>query len=215
MRDLSSPTAAPRSRRPRRGRRGFTLIEAALATVIIGTGVLAIVAAQQAYHQKNDWAQRSGTAMLLANELREMTLALPAHDPATQLDNLGPEANEIIGVTPDVTLFDDLDDFAGNVDPATARGPGTLFNPPINALRQVIPGDDMTNWTQEIRVERVWQGFVAAPTSGTLPGLNVLDDSVTGDRTIVRVTVSVLYQGPNDAQPLEVTSLSWLVPDPL
>ncbi|MEM6333369.1 MAG: prepilin-type N-terminal cleavage/methylation domain-containing protein [Planctomycetota bacterium] len=214
MRDLSFQTAT-RQRRPRRGRRGFTLIEAALATVIIGTGVLAIVAAQQAYHQKNEWAQRSGTAMLLANEIREMTLALPAHDPATQLANLGPEANEIIGVTPDVTLFDDLDDFAGAVDPASGRGPGTLFNPPINALRQVIPGDDMAQWTQEIVVERVWQGFVAAPSSGTLPALNVLEDTATGDRTIVRVTVRVLHQGPNDPQPLEVTSLSWLVPDPL
>ena len=32
-----------------RNQRGFTLIEAALATVIIGTGVLAIVLAQQAF----------------------------------------------------------------------------------------------------------------------------------------------------------------------
>ena len=64
------------SRRHRRDA-GFTLIEAALTTVIIGTGVLAIVGAQQAYHQKNAWAQRTGTAMLLANEIREMTMPLP------------------------------------------------------------------------------------------------------------------------------------------
>ncbi|MEM0915413.1 MAG: hypothetical protein AAGB29_05390 [Planctomycetota bacterium] len=200
------------ARRRRDG--GFTLIEAALATVIIGTGVLAIVAAQQAYHQKNQWAQKSGTAMLLANEMREMTLALPAHDPATQLSNLGPEANEIVGATPDVTLFDDLDDFAGSVDLATGRGPGTLFNPPINALRQVIPGNDMAQWTQHIKVERVWEGYVAAPESGTLPGLNVLDDAATGDRTIVRVTVDIQHTPPGEAAQT-ITSLTWLVPDPL
>ena len=41
--------------------RGFTLIEAALTTAIVGTGVLSIMAAQQAYLRKNDWAQRAGT----------------------------------------------------------------------------------------------------------------------------------------------------------
>jgi hypothetical protein len=213
----SPPQLASSRRRPtRRCRRdaGFTLIEAALATVIIGTGVLAIVAAQQAYHQKNHWAQKSGTAMLLANEMREMTLALPAHDPATYLDNLGPEANEIVGVAADVTLFDDLDDFAGLVDAATGRGPGTLFNPPINALRQVIPGDDMAQWTQHIKVERVWQGYLAAPSSGTLPALNVLEDAASGDQTVVRITVDVFHQPPNTPDPQLITSLSWIVPDP-
>lgn len=213
MRVFNRQIMKSRNRQMRR-QAGFTLIEAALATVIIGTGVLAIVAAQQAYHQKNQWAQKSGTAMLLANELREMTLSLPAHDPATYLDNLGPEANEIVGVTPDVTLFDDLDDFAGDVDPAIGRGPGTLFSPPINALRQVIPGDDMAQWTQHIQVERVWQGYLAAPSSGTLPALNVLQDPGTGDRTVVRVTVDILHQPPGSTSPQAVTSLSWIVPDP-
>jgi len=42
--------------RTSRRAKGFTLMEAALTTVIVGVGVLSIVEAQQAYHQKNDWA---------------------------------------------------------------------------------------------------------------------------------------------------------------
>ena len=48
-------------------RQGFTLIESALATIIVGVGVLSIVAAQQSFHQKNSWsshisAPRPGSA---------------------------------------------------------------------------------------------------------------------------------------------------------
>ena len=65
-----------------RGRpRGFTLIESALATVIIGTGVLAMIAAQQTFHQHNGWAQRSANAMRLAGEIREL-LGEDDSDPA-------------------------------------------------------------------------------------------------------------------------------------
>ena len=58
------PTRPRRRRRPvPRTRSGFTLIETALATVIVGLGVIAIIAAQQAFHQQNgwprDWATRS------------------------------------------------------------------------------------------------------------------------------------------------------------
>ena len=82
----------PKRRRSRRRAQGFTLIESALTTIIIGTGVLAILAAQQAYHMKNNWASRTSTGMLLANELRERTLSLPLHDPITGSATLGPEA---------------------------------------------------------------------------------------------------------------------------
>ena len=91
-------------------RRGFTLIETAMATVIIGTGVLAIVFAQQTFHAQNDWAQRAATGMRLAGEIREMTFNLPRHDPVTGNDTWGPEDNEA-----SVEDYDDLDDFDGAV----------------------------------------------------------------------------------------------------
>ena len=180
----------PSPRRPRRG--GFTLIEAALTTVIVGTGVLAIVAAQQAYHQKNGWAQRTGTGMLLANEIREMTLSLPLHDPITKAQNLGPEPNE-----PTLADYDDLDDFAGPID-AAGFGAGMTFSPPINALRQQVP--NMERWSQEIKVENVLPDFINATFTQPL-----------GTTDTVRVTVTVRYQSPAAQDPETVTTLTWLV----
>ena len=52
-------------------RRGFTLVETALATVIIGTGVLAMISAQQVLLEKNNWSTMANTATLLGNEIRE------------------------------------------------------------------------------------------------------------------------------------------------
>lgn len=194
-----NPSSYQRTLRRRGG--GFTLIEAALTTVIVGTGVLAIVAAQQAYHMKNDWAQRTGTAMLLANELRELTLSMPYHDPITATANLGPETNEysIDGenqLVPDVRLFDDLDDFAGPVTGGT--GAGLTFNPPINALRNTI--DNMDNWTQSIIVENVLPDDISSTFAQPLATTDMM-----------RVTVTVSYQDTTDASPQTLTQLTWVV----
>lgn len=186
---IPSPRATARLRRRRRG---FTLIEAALTTVIVGTGVLSILAAQQAYHRKNMWAQRVGVAALLANELRELTMTLPRHDPISGAATLGPEADETT-----VASYDDLDDFAGVVA-EDGFGAGTVISPPINALRQTIDG--MDGWTQVVEVANVLPGYISA--ASTLP---------LGTSDLYRVRVSVLYQGPNDAEAQTITQLTWLV----
>ena len=177
---------------------GFTLIEAALATVIVGTGVLAIVAAQQAYHQKNDWAARTGTAMLLANEIRELTLSMRHHDPITGASVLGPEANEFMGDDFDPTLFDDLDDFAGNM--IGSQGEGTRINPPINALRKQIVG--MDNWTQFVTVESVLPEDISTVFAQPL-----------GSTDMMRVSVAVRYSNPGTSQTNTITTLTWVVPE--
>lgn len=189
----------PDSRLPRRRQRqrqsGFTLIESALTTIIIGTGVLAILAAQQAYHMKNNWASRTSTAMLLANELRERTLSMPLHDPITGATTLGPEVDETVALA-----YDDLDDFAGTV--TAGVGAGQTFNPPINALGLTLT--DLGAWTQTIRVEKVPADHV--DTSFPLR----LD---TGASDMFRVTVAVLYRDPNSGADEAVTELSWIVTD--
>ncbi|MFN3167188.1 MAG: hypothetical protein ACE37H_09010 [Phycisphaeraceae bacterium] len=195
MMDLRpKPRALPYKRRLRRAA-GFTLIEASLTTVIIGTGVLAILAAQQAYHMKNNWATRSSTAMLLANELRERTLSLPLHDPITGTATLGPESDETSALA-----YDDLDDFAGNV--SAGVGAGTTFSPPINALG--LPLSDLDRWKQRIKVERVPEDYI--DTTYPLP----LD---TGDSAMFRVTVTVLYNDPSTGNDETATELTWIVTD--
>lgn len=186
--------SARRRHSPRR-RGGFTLIEASLTTIIIGTGVLAIIAAQQAYHMKNNWATRTSTGMLLANELRERTLSLPLHDPITSDTTLGPETDETAPLA-----YDDLDDFAGTV--TAGIGAGQSFNPPINALGLSI--SDLTAWTQTIKVEKVPSDQV--DTSFPLR----LD---TGASDMFRVTVTVLYRDPSKNANEPVTELSWIVTD--
>ena len=187
----------PRARAMRaRSRAGFTLIEAALTTVIIGTGVLAIVAAQQAYHQKNDWAQRTATAQHLANELRELTMPLPMHDPVSGDNELGPGTEEDA-----VADYDDLDDFAGQLD-SNGKGVGHKFNPPINAMADQIDG--LENWRQVIDVQSVFEDNISTTLTQPL-----------GTTRMMRVHVMVQHQNPNtdETDYQTITELTWVVPE--
>lgn len=177
---------------------GFTLIEASLAIVIVGTGVLAIIAAQQAYLRKNMWAQRSGTAVLLANEVRELTLTLPLND-SFEPANMGPEAGEGRVETAGVGryTFDDLDDFAGVID-AGGFGAGTTFDPPIDAFQQEVA--DMDGWSQLVHVANVLPQNIGA--SGDQP---------LGTTDLMRVTVTVRFQEPGAGEPITMSQMSWVL----
>ena len=178
-------------RRNARRRAGFTLIETAMASVIIGTGVLAIISAQEVLLKKNDWSSMTTTATLLGNEIREMTLNLPRHDPVTGTTFWGPESDEMT-----LEDFDDVDDFDG-------PGEGIVFssalgNGPINAARAVIT--DMEGWEQIVRVMSVDSFDITTP----------MNDAETD---MVRVEVLVRYQGPNDDQPMDMTTIAWIAPN--
>ena len=167
-------------------------METALAIVIVGTGVLAIMYAQSAFHQQNDWSTHTSAGTFLANELREMTVRLPRHDPVTGRAFWGPEDNELT-----IDDFDDLDDFDGEF------GEGIMFsaedgNGPINAMREVIP--NMDGWAQIIRVYNVEKSDISSEGDGDLDGTTDL----------MRVEVVVTYQGALDEDPFEVTRVSWI-----
>ena len=174
----------------RHARRGFTLIEAALATVIIGTGVLAIISAQQVLLAKNEWSSMTSTATWLGNEIREMTLNLPRHDPVTGTAYWGPEDDEVM-----LDDYDDVDDFDG-------YGEGLVFsaslnNGPINSARRIIT--DMEGWEQIVTVTSIDQFDILTP----------MDDATTD---MVRVEVLIRYQGNQDDQPIDMTRIRWIAP---
>lgn len=177
---------------PRGRRTGFTLIETAVACVIVGTGILGMVAAQQAWHRQNAWAERAAIGARLGNEIREMTFNLVRHDPVTGTGAWGPESNEV-----DVFDYDDLDDFDG------PDGEGLVFsaalgNGPLNALREVVPG--MTGWIQEVRVHNI-------------DPANVNLDVADGASDMMRVEVLVSWQGPFDTEPVPITRVDWIAPN--
>lgn len=174
------------------GPSGFTLLETALAIVIVGTGVLAIMYAQQAFHQQNSWSGKLATGMYLAGEIREMTLYMPKYDPITQNHTWGPESDELY-----LEDYDDLDDFDG------LAGSGVVFSAdngsgPINSMREVIPG--LPGWAQRVTVYNV------DPMNISAPGNEALD----GTTNTIRVEVSVTYQSPSDSNPMEICTMSWL-----
>lgn len=192
------------ARRRARGQRGFTLIEAALTGVIVGTGVLAMVSAQQAYHIKNNWALRTGSGQLLANEMRELMLGLRPFDPAQPL-NVGAESNENGAASPasdpaNVMFWDDVDDFAGT--PTGSTWTGVTFQPPVNGMGATIAG--MDQWSQDVRVDSVLASSLDVE-------LGDAGSAALGSTDMLRVTCTVFYQRDNASARENVTSLSWVV----
>jgi hypothetical protein len=203
--------------------RGFTLLETALAMVIIVTGVLAIMEAQGAFIRSNRWSSHEATATYLANELRERMRTLPRHDPVTGLSlaggvvvGLGPETGEVT-----VDDLDDIDDY----NTVMFGGVAPTFPGPIDAFGEVIPeinpdGEIVMNggnpvplfgWSQYVLVEKVSPWDLSDvrpwaeqdPPSGSYPGMTV-------DQYPLRVTVTIFYQGPYDVSAQPVTSMSWV-----
>ena len=92
----------------RHARRGLTMIETALATIIVGLSVLSIVKLVTVVVGQNMVAQKTTTALTLANNVREYMNGLPFNDPATGTHR------GIAAGTP-LSQYNDVEDFCGNV----------------------------------------------------------------------------------------------------
>lgn len=222
----SKAYGTPGSRAHGARRPAFTLLETALAMVIVMVGVLAMIEAQSGFTHSNSWSSHEATATYLANEIRERIRTLPRHDPVTGLRLVGGAAvgwgREAGEVT--VTDFDDVDDYDG-----VTFGAGGNFDGPIDAFGDVIPEvdangqilvDPQTNqpvplqgWSQAVTVEKVnpydysttRQVSDVDQANGSFPGRTV-------DQFPLRVTVRILYQGPLDPQADTVTTVTFIVP---
>jgi type II secretory pathway pseudopilin PulG len=113
--------------------RGFTLIEAAMTTAIIGIAFVAVMELFAACTKQNRYANHTTTAMMLAEHVREMMIGLPFADPNPLSAVFGAETGESL------ETYDDLDDFNG-----------LSFNPPVDAQRQAIP--ELSQYTQTVSV---------------------------------------------------------------
>ena len=162
----------PRHRAPGRPRRrGFTLIEAATTTVIIGVGCVAMLQLLGAGTVANHAGTEGTVAMNLAGNVREAMAGLRYAEQADPT-HWGPEAGET-----GAKLFDDMDDFDG-----WTSAPGN----PINARRDPL-GSEYSGWAQQVKVDCVDPRDLSKP----IPHLTLHPDL----RPTSRVTVGILHNG--------------------
>ena len=122
---IRHPSVHPRAvQRPRiTPRRGFTLVEVAIAIVIVGTGSVALLGLTAACTTQNRAAADMTTAAMLAQHVQEMLAELPVSDPTLGTTTFGREAGETVATS------DDVDDFNG-----------VTFEPPVDSSRAALTG---------------------------------------------------------------------------
>lgn len=147
----------------------------------------------------------------------------------------GPETGEVL-IDPDTLNvvgfdFDDVDDFDGclfgnattSITPIANRfdGPIDAFGVPIQAITFTgeLATDEngepisLAEWSQYIRVDKVDPGDLttALPDDHYAPAGS--DPEITVDDWPVRVTVTILHQGPLESEARVITQVSWVVPN--
>jgi type II secretory pathway pseudopilin PulG len=167
-------------------RAGFTLLETALATIIIGVGVLAIMGLFDACTQQNKAGAQATTAMLLAGHIQELMEGLPFCDPVKGAATFGPETGETL------SSFNDIDDFDGQT-----------FNPPIDSTR--TPVASLSQYSQVVSVMPVYPNQPSVNTDESKPAIP--KTTYTG---AVRVRVKVLYRANPTDLPKEVYRAQWV-----
>ena len=110
---------------------GFTLVEAAIATAVIGIALVSLLVALRSGTRTNEASRRLTQAVFLAQEIREWTLRLPFEDPEEPGEAPGSEEGD------PQTGPDDLDDLMG-----------VTYSPPRDAYGSAIM--DMSGWSESI-----------------------------------------------------------------
>jgi Tfp pilus assembly protein PilV len=175
---------------------GFTLIEAMLATTIVGVGILSMMQLFTACTQQNRQAVNMTTAMLLAQNIQETMAGLPFSDPAYGKTYFGPEPGQTLASYDDI---DDFDDGDGGKRTTAAK----VFNPPIDSTRQPIT--QLSPYAQDVSVWPVYTNQLSSNSNPNSPDVSQL--SYTG---AARVTVMILHrQNPTDKW-TEVYRTSWI-----
>lgn len=152
----------------------MTLIEVAIAIVIVGVGAVALMQLCAACAFQNREASQTTSAVLLADHIREMLADLPLNDPTVGSTHFGPEPGE------ELPEFDDVDDFDG-----------LSFSPVRDASR--VPLSGFEGFTQTVTVNPV----NTTQLSGNLDGSSIAKTTYTG---AVRVTIDINRVDPVTGQ---------------
>jgi prepilin-type N-terminal cleavage/methylation domain-containing protein len=116
-------------------RSGFTLIEALIATALIGIAIAALMTSNISHSQANAYGMDTSTAEFLVEEVRAMMMSMDFIDPNDVTDTFGTEEGEY-----DVADYDDLDDFDG-----------VTISPPVDISGNVL--SDFSEYSQSVIVE--------------------------------------------------------------
>jgi type II secretory pathway pseudopilin PulG len=169
--------------------RGFTLIEAALATIIVGVGVVSTMRLFASCTQQNIAATQMSSAQMLAGNIHEAIVGLPFADPTFAHKYFGPEPGETLAT------FNDIDDFDGS-----------SFNPPIDSMRNKIPS--LSQYTQVVTVLPVWTNQLSSNSNES--SLDISKTTYTG---AVRVRVKILFKASPSDVAAEIYRASWICTD--
>lgn len=169
-------------------------MEAALATVIVGVGVLASAQLFATCAQQNIHGAQATVAMMLANNIQETTAGAFFRDPQTPSNSFGADPGETLAT------YDDLDDFNGA---AVSSGGSLTINPPIDARRQSLP--DMAQYSQVVTVRPIYPNQLSSNSNDSSP--TITNNTYTG---AARVRVRVMYRRTPSSPPEEVYQRSWV-----
>ena len=148
----------------RSARRGFSLIEVAVATSIVGLSLAALLVATASNTRINSEGSKMLRAAYLAQEMREWTLLLPFQDP-DEGDRDNPPGPD--GTSP-LSFVDDLDDLMD-----------VTFTPPRDGQGYSMYG--MDGWSQTVAI--TWHDPMDLST-----------EAAAGSTDLVRVQVDVVYR---------------------
>lgn len=160
----------------RRRRRGFTLIEAAWVTVIVGVGVGAMLELLAAGTMSNSAGNEMTTAVNLANNVHEISLGLAFADPQAPTQWTSREST--------VAAYDNITDLDGQT-----------FSPPLDVCRLPIAGYE--KWAQKVKVETVALDTLSSvrPNTMTVPSAKVTVQILHNNKVVH--TVSWLAVAPS------------------
>lgn len=167
---MSYRNSIPRPRRAPKRPRGFTLVEAALTMVIIGTGVVATLQLLAAGTMSNAAGTELTTAVNLANNVHEIALALPFTCPtnptSTTFKDSGGPAN--------YTYVWDMN--------------GDTYSPPLDIRRNTI--GNYSSWSQVVTIQSVDPKNLDAlrPNSVTLPTARLTVQVLHGTKKVYKAT---------------------------